>query len=348
MIMRRFPTDWESRLYGPQRISSVVAALAEEGVGAEQVLEGVGLNAELLQSTSTRVSYGQVLAVFRNAIRLAKDPAWAFHAGARMHLTAYGMYGYGILSSPTHEDQIRFVMKYNRASGGVARIVDFLREGMAAAYTYEVALTSDPQDSIYRFALEFTYAAQLRVCRDLYGADFNFSSVSAVFPKPGHAESYERFFDCPVHFLQPVNQLHMNASWLDLPRSMPDKVTHLMADEFCQQFLADLPHVGGVASQVRQALLEKTPLHFPTIDLMADELGMQARTLRRRLEAEDTTYRELLSSVRKLLAIEYLRKTRMTTVEIAARLGYNDVANFRNAFTRWTGKTPHSYRVMGK
>ena len=44
------------------------------------------------------------------------------------------------------------------------------------------------------------------------------------------------------------------------------------------------------------------------------------------------------------LAIEYLRKTDMTTEEIGTRLGYSDAANFRHAFTRWTRKLPSDFR----
>ena len=44
------------------------------------------------------------------------------------------------------------------------------------------------------------------------------------------------------------------------------------------------------------------------------------------------------------LAIEYLRKTRMTNEDIASRLGYSDAANFRHAFARWTGKSPSEFR----
>lgn len=72
---------------------------------------------------------------------------------------------------------------------------------------------------------------------------------------------------------------------------------------------------------------------------------MHPRALRRRLEAEDTSYRELLAEVRTRLAIEYLRKTAMTNEEIANRLGYSDAANFRHAFIRWTGKSPSDFRV---
>ena len=73
---------------------------------------------------------------------------------------------------------------------------------------------------------------------------------------------------------------------------------------------------------------------------------MEPRTLRRRLEAQGTSYRLILAEVRRRLAIEYLRKTRMTTEEIASRLGYSEAANFRHAFARWTGKSPHDYRLV--
>jgi len=34
----------------------------------------------------------------------------------------------------------------------------------------------------------------------------------------------------------------------------------------------------------------------------------------------------------------------MSNDEIAARLDYSDAANFRHAFSRWTGKSPSEYR----
>ena len=71
---------------------------------------------------------------------------------------------------------------------------------------------------------------------------------------------------------------------------------------------------------------------------------MNSRTLRRKLDAEQTSYREIVAEVRMQLAIEYLRKTRMTNEEIAARLGYSDASNFRHAFKRWTSRHPSDHR----
>ena len=77
---------------------------------------------------------------------------------------------------------------------------------------------------------------------------------------------------------------------------------------------------------------------------MAAQLSVHPRTLRRKLEAEQITYRRIIAEVRMKLAIEYLRNTEMTNEEIAARLDYSDAANFRHAFARWTRKSPSGFR----
>jgi AraC-like DNA-binding protein len=77
---------------------------------------------------------------------------------------------------------------------------------------------------------------------------------------------------------------------------------------------------------------------------LANTHNMSERTLRRRLAEEETSYRDLLDEVRSHLAREYLRDTPLTVVDIASLLGFEDVANFRRAFRRWTGLAPQKYR----
>jgi len=129
----------------------------------------------------------------------------------------------------------------------------------------------------------------------------------------------------------------------DGPLPLADPRTHAMAREMCEQVLSEINRAGGVAADVRRLLIEQ-PGRYPSIEVMAEELGMYPRALRRKFEAEGTSYRDLLAEVRMRLAVEYLRKTEMTNEEIASRLGYSDAANFRHAFTRWTGKSPSDFR----
>ncbi|MCT8178878.1 AraC family transcriptional regulator [Variovorax sp. CY25R-8] len=336
--------NFDARVYGPQRIAAVVATLAEDGVAPALTLADSGIDEDALRASATRVSYGQVVAVFRNAVRLATDPATALRAGARMHITSYGMYGYGLLSSPTRAALVEFSLKYNRVMGPVAGAVAYERDGDVANYTFEVMLSTDPEDALYRFALEFALAAHLRLGRDLLGPDFMLWGLRARYAEPPHVALYRDLFDGPLRFGEDSDRLQVAAPWIDRSSRLPDAVTHAMVTQMCQQVLAELPQGDGTGALIRRTLIEQMPWRFPTIDSMARQLAMHPRALRRRLEAEGTSYRDLLAAVRRGLAIEYLRKTRMTTEDIASRLGYSDAANFRHAFVRWTGSSPTSFR----
>jgi AraC-like DNA-binding protein len=45
-------------------------------------------------------------------------------------------------------------------------------------------------------------------------------------------------------------------------------------------------------------------------------------------------------------AVKYLRDTDLTNEDIALALGFSDAANFRQAFRRWTKKSPSQFKHM--
>ena len=228
--VNRPPIDLEPRVYTPHRIAAVVATLVADGVPVEAALAGSDLAPAALEAAETRISYRQIAAVFGNAVRLARDPTLAFRAGAHMHLTAYGMYGYALLSSPTLAAAVDFAVRYNRVMGPVADMV-IVREGEVEIYRYEVLLTPDPGSDLYRFILEFAYAAHMTVCRDLYGESFGYTVIRAVYAAPAHADAYARLFGCPVEFGQHTNDLQLNAASSARSPRMPDARTHAMAGQ---------------------------------------------------------------------------------------------------------------------
>jgi Helix-turn-helix domain len=73
---------------------------------------------------------------------------------------------------------------------------------------------------------------------------------------------------------------------------------------------------------------------------------MSARTLRRKLREEKTSFRKLVDELHMEMAIRYLRETDLTVEHISELLGFSDVANLRQAFRRWTKAAPHKFRKM--
>jgi len=88
----------------------------------------------------------------------------------------------------------------------------------------------------------------------------------------------------------------------------------------------------------------------PYIQTVAGDLGMSHRTLQRRLTAEDTSFKALLTQVRHEQAREYLADPSLEITEVAFLIGYEDQNSFYRAFRLWEDDTPSNWRTdhLGK
>lgn len=338
-----FINNYEQRTFNPRRIIALVDTLKQEGVCPTKVLEGSRIEESMLLSPDLRVSYSQIFTVFRNAYVLSGETKVAFRAGQYMAPASYNFYGYALLSAPTLKDKIEFSIKYQRI-GGIITSMNFVEGEDLHAYQYELLPHLEPDDGYYRFLMEFAFSVHLSVMRHSYGNSFNFCSLKARYPVPKNLDAYEQLFGCPLLFDQDVNELGIGGEWIHRSPRFPDPATYALAKDVCEQQLAHLEHATSFASIVRVKLIEQLPSTFPNIGAMADSLSMHPKSLQRKLVAQGTSYRQLLAEVRQQLAITYLTKTRLSIDQIASRLGYSDATNFRHAFSRWTGRTPSSYR----
>lgn len=342
MVHRHTPS-LEPAIYPTNLVAALAEVLAEAGTAPAELLEGSGIAPDKLLAPETRVSYRQIRAVFTRAAQLGRDPQLALLAGLRMHVAAYGVVGYAVLSSSDHVTGAELAIRYARLVGPVCDL-DREEDGDTAVWVYEPIFWHDRADPLYRLALELHFASHMTVLRNLYGPAFQLTELRAAYATPTHAPAYAAIFDCPVHFDQPRNEVRYALRHMEQPMAYANAVTHATISDMCEQHLAEVTRSGGLAAQIHRLLVEQ-PGRFPDVEAMAAELSMNARMLRRRLEVEGTSYRQILAEARRRLALAYLRKTDLTHEEIATRLGYSDAANFRHAFIRWTGRNPSEFRV---
>lgn len=93
-----------------------------------------------------------------------------------------------------------------------------------------------------------------------------------------------------------------------------------------------------------QQILNSSGGDYPDLAMLAGAFNVSPRTLRRQLAAQGTCYQKELNTVRCENAVNMLANTLMTAEEIAERLGFSDVTNFRHAFKKWKGVSPTAYR----
>ncbi|MBI5256763.1 MAG: AraC family transcriptional regulator [Burkholderiales bacterium] len=339
------PTDLpglDDPLHRPDKIAVLVQTLGALGVPPEAALSGSGLAPAALQDAATRVSVRQLLAVHANAQRLAPDPGLALRAGARIRITHFGLYGYALLASPTPQQAIDFAIKYRALASPLIGLA-FAAQRDEAVWSFDDVLALGADSALLRFIVELQLGTLLSLHRDLLGSALVPLRASVAYPAPAHAALYREVLGCPVDFQAGANTLCFDAAWLDKPLAFANPITASVVQATCDQLLAEMHSAAGVAGRVA-ALLLRAPGRFPDIEAVATELGLAVRTLRRRLQAEGRSYQQVLDEVRRQLAQDYLRSTRMSTDDIAAALGFSDAANFRHAFKRWTGHSPGVYR----
>jgi len=154
---------------------------------------------------------------------------------------------------------------------------------------------------------------------------------------------YERLYDCPIRFDAEAVEIHNASESLDVPLEMSDAEMARICEERCEMLLARLGAAGGFVDRVRAELLAG-PRRFPDLDTVARAIAVSSRTLCRRLNEEGSSFRRVLSEVRRGLALEYLESSDLPLEEIASLLGYEDAANFNRAFQRWVGEAPGCHR----
>ncbi len=333
---------WEERVYPAAKIAVVIDGLAAEGVSAAAGLQGTAIMPDELRSPMTLVSVTQVVTAYRNAIRLSRDPKFAFLTGLRTHVASYGMYGFAILSSMDFRQTMHFAVRYHRLATPLVRL-RFAEEAGRAIWTIDPLPHPAVDALLYRFIVDLQFGVHVSLQRDVMGSSFDPTSLLVTFDPSRPEAQYERDFGCPVAFRQPANRLVFDAAWLDGTPELGNEVTYASVLALCEDLHDRLQHRVGVAGKVRGFLLAKLGRHMSLEDVAA-HLGAPERTLRRKLREEGTSFREILDQLRAEVAVKYLRDTQMAIDDIAFALGFSETGSFRHAFQRWNRASPRKFR----
>jgi AraC-like DNA-binding protein len=109
--------------------------------------------------------------------------------------------------------------------------------------------------------------------------------------------------------------------------------------------LSQLDLIGTWGAKVRHILEAAMNSERQTIDMVADKLQLETRTLQNYLKRENTGFRRIYLELRKQKALQLLGDPSISIIEIAFFLGFSEQSAFNHAFKKWTGDTPIEYRL---
>jgi AraC-like DNA-binding protein len=225
-----------------------------------------------------------------------------------------------------------------------AEVVNELRvdaDRKEATLTY---LSSDDPPEVQHSVL-CNLAMWMRFCGWLVGQHIDISAAGCAGPQPSFMAGIRHFFPCPVAYDQDVNHVTFSARHLEaeLIRDEADLAEFLKLAPY-HIVIEPLASTRSITHRIREILGDDFRREMPTFEELTGLLNMSARTLRRRLEKEGTSYQRIKDNARRDVAISMLSREGMTVSEVAEQVGFSDPSAFHRSFKKWTGQSPGSYR----
>ncbi|RNL78841.1 AraC family transcriptional regulator [Nocardioides marmorisolisilvae] len=300
--------DWDFAR-GVGGIAVLVEYAGERGLAATAVLAGTGLSVADLRDLDREVTAAQELRVVRNLIGAGHADGIA--VGRRYHLSAFGIFGYALLSSRTVLDAITVALRF-----------------LDLTYIFVIPQVRLEGDQVLVELDAETLPADVReflVERDLAAIETMMAETVAG-PLPTVLSVQRRTLAFPAELLE-----------RPLPQANP--TTQALCEQLCADLASRRRDGSGLAQQVRVLIAQRLAFD-PSLGGVAAGLGLSDRTLRRRLAADGTSFQVLLDQVRSALAGQLLGSGALSVEEVAHRLGYAEASSFIAAHRRWHGSTP--------
>ena len=320
----------------------LISLLEDSGVSRERLIGELGQRGVKASSTSPAVvTDSDALVLLETAVDLSGDPSLMIRLGQELGIACYGSFGFALMSCASLRDSLHLLLRYGQV----------LFRPSWTAYDYEAGLLlranlTRGTAAQQQLTTELSFSNLTAIGRTLYGNQVENTEgveIQLSYPRSSHSASYKSAFHVPVTFDCEHTQLLLPAQVLDTPVKTANRSEHVIFQQQCEEMLRGLDSVEKTTAAVRQVLIESAG-NFFGIAQVAESLHVSERTLRRRLEAESTSFRSTFEEIRNLLAREYLAATELTVAEIADLLDYAETVNFRRAFVRWNGVTPSHYR----
>ncbi len=318
-------------------VSGILSAAGSLGLDAMSCLDGTGIDTQTLLAPTARVDFAgfsQLLAAIQHA---SGDEAIGLRIGRELAFSSYNALGYAAANEKTLFDALRLLPKYEALVVSRAQTEIIERED-------RVEVCWSMTGGEYLAILEgLFFASWISLGRGLTGMDTLKAAVHFTHRAPASRAVWHEIFGPSVEFERPVARFMLDARLLTLTIIRSDPFIHRVMTREAEH-LATSVTTTSIAAKVSGWLAGRLSRGEPEQQALADHLNMSERTLRRRLQQENTSYRELLDRVRKERAAYYLHQTSLSVQEIAGLLGYQHTTAFNAAYKRWMGTTPGSAR----
>lgn len=325
-------------------IANIIQFAGQQGVDKRFLLDLTQKTMEELCADELMFESPIYNAVVEKAAALSKDNLFGLHLGEYLSLSAAGLIVQIAQSSNTVLEALQYMVQYANLGCQALpfQLSELEEEWELSVRPNYLWLEQSPQS--VKHTMDGTLVFTIREFHTLTRQKYRPNRIHFSYARPENRVEYERIFNCPVRFGQPLTALYLDKKIVAEKVVTSDYRLLQLLIQYAEEKLASMQDDSGFATVVKQSIINLVKPQFPTIEQVAANLNLSVRTLQRKLKEENYTYKTVLDELRKQFALEFLKNKDLSIKEIAYLLDYSEPSSFIRSFKRWTGKSPTVYR----
>jgi AraC-like DNA-binding protein len=301
-------------------------------------LRRVDINPACLSNPDTTIPFAAFIQLLENSAQAAGVQTFGLRMAEGRHISNLGPLAIVLKSQPTMRKALEALRNYGHLQ---AEAVMLHYEESDGVLIIREELMPDRPEPI-RQATELSIGVIYRTLRVLLGDDWRSTAVCFRHSAPRDLSVHRRVFDTRLEFNSNIDGIICRAAILDdpLPNYDAEMARYL-------QKLLDVIGTQPVQSpteKVRQLLWLLLPTGRCSVEIVAQHLGLDRRTLHRHLQKHGESFSGILDGVRCDLAVKYLSHYDQSLNSLAELLGFSELSAFSRWFSNRFGCTATMWR----
>jgi AraC-like DNA-binding protein len=321
-------------------LSPYARALIHGGAPTDRIFESCGIPLEAVSASNSVITMRQAYQLMEKASRYAGEECFGSKVGMDLKLYELGALGHAVHQAPSLNDAGTVVMRAIQSSEPGSQCW-LERNEQESWFCYR---------PVARFTLGgaqaelFDLECLLQFIRLAAGTNWLPSKVRVNCTNASMLAHTQHFTEAQVTYDRRMTAIAFPNELLTKPMLEYSTAENRISNHETSTYTGQVLSVSDSINAILTSLFEYDAI--PTLEVMAERLRMNSRTLQRSLAREETCYRTLTERVIYRRATYLLRESKLSIKDVAAELGYGSPSSFTRAFKRVAGITPTAHQDL--
>ena len=309
------------------------------GLNPLQQLREFGLPQRCLRDPEIKVPIESVRRLLETSAERSGVEAFGLLMAASRRLSNLGPLGLLVREQPTLRLAVEAMARYaNRLNESLFMTIEDSGEVVVLREELIVGGSGPVRQST-----ELAIGVVFRTLQTLLGPNWRPRRVCFAHDAPADRSVHDRVFGRIAEFGHDFNGIVCLRKDLDAPNPNADPVMAKYAQGLVDaNYASDLT---GMSAKVRELVVKLLSTGQCTIDVTAQHLGVNRRTIHRQLSEAGETFSGIVDSVRRELAVRYVEDKHRTLADVSLLLGFSAPSGFSRWYRRQFKATASAKRI---